>query len=246
MDGQEAEFVEVFEPFFEEDFWESDGDESDDSDDAVVDPSAANPELAGPACTVTAREGRKSFSREKKLAILKWHRENNATKGQTARKFGLPHHNYVTRWLASEAELKKCPRGTRRLGSERQAQWPELEDRLYEEFKNKRQLGIRVKGWLFRTRAGQLFRELYPDQVNDDDTIPFRVSKHWFERFKERRSVSFACHDQPHPYRTDSKGSACAEVPRRHPQCWGVHLPEHRQHGSNTHALRLEFREDRR
>ena len=135
MDSQEAEFVEVFEPFFEEDFWESDGDESDDIDDAVVYRSAANPEPAGAACTVTAPKGRKSFSREKKLAIPKWHRENNATKGQTARKFGLPPHNYVTRWLASEAKLKKCPIAseTRRLGSGRQAQWPELEDRLYEE-----------------------------------------------------------------------------------------------------------------
>ena len=47
-----------------------------------------------------------------------------------------------------------------------------------------------MKAWWFKNRADQLFRELYPTKMNDDGTIPFLISKHWFERFQNRFSVS--------------------------------------------------------
>ena len=81
-------------------------------------------------------------------------------------------------------------RGVRSMGSGRKAEWPEMEARLHAEFLEKREAGIKVKGWWFNTRAKQLFRELYPEKVQQDDAIPFKVSTHWFRRFLNRWNVS--------------------------------------------------------
>ena len=61
---------------------------------------------------------------------------------------------------------------------------------LHGEFKEQRAKGFKVKAWLFKNRADQLSRELYPTKVNNDGTIPFLISKYWFERLQNRFSVS--------------------------------------------------------
>ena len=92
--------------------------------------------------------------------------------------------------MKQEKELLKSSHGKRRMGSGRPADWPEMEWRLHAEYQEKRSLGIKVKGWWFKTRASQLFREVYPEKVGPDGDIPFAVSKHWFERFQERWKIS--------------------------------------------------------
>ena len=135
------------------------------------------------AARVTNRKRVSFFTREQKLRILKWHRDDNTSKGatsriSTARKFHLPHHNHISHWLAQEPQLEQQPCGTRAIVRGRKADWPQLEERLHAEFKEKRDNGLKVEGWWFTTRAKQLFRELYLDKVNADDTLPFKVSKH--------------------------------------------------------------------
>ena len=162
--------------------WSESDFESSSEDDGEVEDGGET----GPAST----KKRVSFTRDKKLEALRWMRTNNASKCETARKFKLPHHNYISRWIAQERILLQQARGTRCVGSGRRCEWPELEERLHNEFKAKRAAGVKVKGWWFRSRASQLFRELYPAKVNADNSIPFRISKHWFRRFMERRRLS--------------------------------------------------------
>ena len=187
----------------EGDFFDAFGDSDVDWDD---EPEAQNsegereldsdgPEPDGAAENVPQNDAwppnkRQFFSRDKKLAVLTWHRKNNASKGETARHFSLPHHNYVSHWLAQEDQLRQHSRNTRCIGSGRRADWPELEQQLHGEFKEQRAKGLKVKAWWFKNKADQLFRELYPTKVNDDRTIPFLNSKHWFEQFQNRFSVS--------------------------------------------------------
>ena len=87
---------------------------------------SGGPETDGAAENIPQNDARppnkcQSFSRNKKLAVLTWHRKNNASKAETARHFSLPHHNYVSRWLAQEDQLRQHSRNTRCIGSGRRA-----------------------------------------------------------------------------------------------------------------------------
>ena len=86
--------------------------------------------------------------------------------------------------------LHQHSRNTHCIGSGRRADWPELEQQLHGEFKEQRAKGLKVKAWWFKNWHDQLFRELCPTKMNGDGTIPFLISKHWFERFQNRFYVS--------------------------------------------------------
>jgi len=73
-------------------------------------------------------------------------------------------------------------------GGGRGPAFPELEKALYEEFKELRQKGIKVKGKWFIYKAEILFRELYPNKTLVTD---FKLSEQWFDRFKRRHRISF-------------------------------------------------------
>ena len=172
--------------------WDNESDDEAGAEDEERDDAAAEDVRAPPARENIAGsvDSKKSFSREKKLSVLTWMRNKKASKGEIARHFGLPHHNYISRCLVQEQKLLQESRGARSIGSGRKAQWPQLEERLHAEFRTKPDAGIKVQGWWFVTRAKQLVRELYSEKVGDDDTIPFKVSMHWFRRFQSRWNVS--------------------------------------------------------
>ena len=65
----------------------------------------------------------------------------------------------------------------------RTAEHPEIEDQLFHEFKEMRQVGKPVKRYWFVRRAKQILNEKNPDHE-------FRFSSHWSEQFQNRYNIS--------------------------------------------------------
>ncbi|KAG6252605.1 hypothetical protein E4U23_008646 [Claviceps purpurea] len=63
--------------------------------------------------------------------------------------------------------------------------WPNLEERLWAEYIARREEGHPVRTGLFRRRACQLSRELYPGVVDE-----FGFTEDWFNGFKRRRDIA--------------------------------------------------------
>ena len=51
----------------------------------------------------------------------------------------------------------------RRMTFDRQAKFPEMEEKLHKEFRELRRKGIKVKGWWFKARAKQILDSTNPD-----------------------------------------------------------------------------------
>ena len=132
--------------------------------------------------TNTATPKRRQYSREKKLAVLKYYYENGCNKYRTAQKFGID-KKCIHRWIADETKIEKGNKGAKRHGSGRTAFWPDVEEKLLVEFKDLRSKGLKVKQWWFRTRSIQLMLDLHPD-------VDFKFSPGWFDRFKCRMKIS--------------------------------------------------------
>jgi transposase-like protein len=94
---------------------------------------------------------RQSYSREYKISVLNWHRENGLVKNKTARHFNISHQN-VIRWVRAEVEIRKGKKGTKRQGSGRTAMYPLLEQRLHKEFLDLRKKGVKIRSIWFTTR----------------------------------------------------------------------------------------------
>ena len=58
-----------------------------------------------------------------------------------------------------------------------------MEERLFQEFKEMREKGLKVKYYWFATRAKQFMDELHPE-------VNFKCSSGWFDRFKARNKIS--------------------------------------------------------
>ena len=70
-----------------------------------------------------------------------------------------------------------------------------MEERLYNEYKELRRKGLKVKGWWFRVQAKQILGELHPD-------AEFLFLNSWFEGFKSHHRISLrratnACQKPP-------------------------------------------------
>lgn len=126
---------------------------------------------------------RKSYSREKKLLVVKFYHENDNNLYQTCKKFSL-NSKTVLRWIRDKKKIKKSSKGSKRVKFGRTAQYPEMEERLYSEYKEMREKGLKVKGWWFRVRSKQLHKDLYSDREE------FSCSEGWFSRFKRRHKIS--------------------------------------------------------
>ena len=72
---------------------------------------------------------------------------------------------------------------TRHVKQERKGQYPEMETQLYDEYKQLRKKGLKVKGWWFCVRGRQILNELNAE-------ASFQFSNVWFDGFKERHHIS--------------------------------------------------------
>ena len=71
-----------------------------------------------------------------------------------------------------------------RVRFDQRAQFPDIEEQLYKEFRELRCKGVKVKGWWFKTRAKEILQSTHPD-------AGFKYSEGWFCRFKNRYKISF-------------------------------------------------------
>lgn len=127
---------------------------------------------------------RRSYTREKKLFILQYYYKYNCNKYKICQKFGISKPSLI-RWIASENEIRKGSKGSKRIkGGGRKPFWPDLEEKLLQEFKEVREKGLKVKHYWFATRAKQLMSELHP-------SVEFKFSQGWFDCFKFRNKLSF-------------------------------------------------------
>jgi transposase-like protein len=97
------------------------------------------------------QERRQSYSREYKISVINWHKNNGAIKNKTAKHFGISHQN-VLRWLRAEVDILSGKKGSKRQGSGRTAMYPLLEQELYKEFLQLREKGTKVRNIWFITR----------------------------------------------------------------------------------------------
>ena len=130
--------------------------------------------------TPVVKTPRKSYTRETKLAVVAFYRENNLYK--TSKKFEL-NTKTILCWAAQEKQLTKSSKGSKHCSKARKPDHPEMEAKLMEEFREMRGKGLKVKGYCFKLRARQLLSEMEPESS-------FKFSDGWFDRFKARNKIS--------------------------------------------------------
>ena len=89
----------------------------------------------------------------------------------------------VLRWIKDEPAIRESKKGSKRVKFIRKPQHPEMEAKLYLEYKELRKKGLKVKAWWFKLRARQLLQE-------EDPNNTFAFSESWFTAFKKRNSIS--------------------------------------------------------
>ena len=153
--------------------------------------------MAAARCTtdrspLVAKRKRQSYTRERKLEVIAFYHRNNLY--QTSKKFAL-NTKTVLRWVREEEKIRETKKGSRRVAFEKSAFFPDMEERLYDKYKQLRRKGLKVKGWWFRVRGKHLLLELHPE-------ASFQFSCSWFDGFKNRYRISLrratnACQKAP-------------------------------------------------
>ena len=88
---------------------------------------------------------RRSYSREKKLQILKYYHENGRNKYRTCQKFGIA-KACLYQWIKNEKNIVDGCKGSKRIqGGGRKPFWPAVEEKLVSQFQELRAKGLKVK-----------------------------------------------------------------------------------------------------
>ena len=88
---------------------------------------------------------RKSHSREEKLKVVKFYRENGNNMYKTCKHFVL-NSKTVKHWIIQEDEIKRSKKASKRVKFTKRARYPEMEELLYKEYKDLRKKGLKVNG----------------------------------------------------------------------------------------------------
>ena len=86
---------------------------------------------------------RKSYSREEKLKTVRHYHGNGKNLYQTCKAFNL-NSRTVRRWINGEEKIVESKKGSKRIKFSRNAQYPEIEERLHSEYKDLRKKGLKV------------------------------------------------------------------------------------------------------
>ena len=128
-------------------------------------------------------KNRRSFTREFNLGVIKHYRKHGQSIHHTSDKYKID-RKQVRNWLKKEETIfdqKKRTKAIRRG----KVRFPELEQKLYDEFIQKRNEGRIIKKWWFMSRAKQIVRSDY-----DDESTNFKFSNNWFFGFRKRHRIS--------------------------------------------------------
>ena len=124
----------------------------------------------------------KSYTREFKLSLIKWHEEHGNIVSGTADKFSIDRKR-VREWVKQKTEIEKMKTSSRKNKSGRKAAFPLAENELHSDFLKLRQEGQAVKSWWFKSRAKQLVKQHYPNKT-------FSCSDRWLRLFFKRKRIS--------------------------------------------------------
>ena len=127
-----------------------------------------------------SKASRKSYTREYKLSVVEVYR--SSTLYATAKRFGL-NTKTILRWAADEEKIRQSSKGSKHAKHCRKADYADMEAVLFDDYKELRKKGLKVKAFWFRTRAIQLMEQMHPE-------VTFHFSAGWFDRFKTRHSIS--------------------------------------------------------
>jgi transposase-like protein len=81
---------------------------------------------------------RKSYTREFKLVVVKFYKENNLYR--TSKNYSL-NTKTILRWVKDVKKIKAAKKGSKHIQHFRKAAHPEVEERLYKEFRELRKKG---------------------------------------------------------------------------------------------------------
>ena len=124
----------------------------------------------------------KSYTREFKLSVIKWHEEHGNIVSGIADKFSVDRKR-VREWVKQKTEIEKMKTSSRKNKSGRKAAFPLTENELHSDFLKLRQEGQAVKSWWFKSRAKQLVKQHYPNKT-------FSCSDRWLRLFFKRKRIS--------------------------------------------------------
>ncbi len=128
---------------------------------------------------------RRSFSREVKLAVLDWMSSQRQTVDRTARTFGLE-ALCIRRWRKQKLRIMSSEKGTCKLSP-----LEELEMVLAQAFHDQQKQGCTIRYIWFRRTAERIFKEIYPDRLNEKGKPSFRFGGHWFRGFCQRKHIAY-------------------------------------------------------
>ena len=123
---------------------------------------------------------RKRYTHEFKLEVEAFYRNNNLY--QTSMKFSL-NTKTILRWVQKEELIDTSKKGSKHIVHHRTAMYPEMEAKLYDEYKQLRRQCLKVKSYWFNIRGKQLLTHMDPDS----DNRSFQFSDGWFDAFKQQR-----------------------------------------------------------
>lgn len=102
---------------------------------------------------------------------------------QTCKRFDLKNRT-LKRWIVNKKAIKESKKGRKRVQFKRTAHYPIMEKKLYQEYKDLRKKGLKVKKWWFILKAKEILKETNPDATS------FAFSDDWFTSFKKRHKIS--------------------------------------------------------
>jgi hypothetical protein len=73
----------------------------------------------------------------------------------------------LRQWRQEGKKILDAPSGSRKIGSGRKVEWPNMEARLAEEGKARWEQGLEITRKWFERRAKAIFEEEYPDEVKE-------------------------------------------------------------------------------
>jgi hypothetical protein len=143
-----------------------------------------------------------SYSRELKLAAIEW-ASNTYIKGKgdgdvdvlilryaAAKRLGIT-STMLRDWTRNRARIVNQKRGSRRGRRATKGREDKMEQALFKEFQQARQLGKAIGAPWFRRHAQAIYRTLYPQRVTQNESgrliyTGFKFSNGWFQGFRRR------------------------------------------------------------
>ena len=93
---------------------------------------------------------RKSFTREFKLNVIRYYQKNNLYR--TSKCYEL-NTKTILRWIKQESKIKDASKQSKHLKHQQKVMHPEMEEKLYDEYKKLCKKGLKVKGYWFKLRS---------------------------------------------------------------------------------------------